>query len=141
MADVVDDDLLLRRVFDREDFLEWNDDLGRFVPSLAAVQFDPDGMSVFVERVLIGGGRSRMDVATIGGTKPAELVYRVHAKAVRVLTFGVALSENNETPIGFAHASVTSAQGQSKPSRAMRTDLAGLMTCVVGTPSIQPPPP
>lgn len=141
MADVGDDDRLLRRIFDREDYLEWHDDLGRFVPSLAGVRFDPDGMSVFVERMLNDRGRSRNDVATIGGTKAAELVFGMRAGDARVLTFDVAHSANDETPIGFAHASVMPPDGQSKPERAMRTDLAMLMTCLVGTPSIQPPPP
>ncbi|MGQ0832667.1 MAG: hypothetical protein ACT4OV_13420, partial [Microthrixaceae bacterium] len=140
VVEVVDEDVLLRRVFDREGYLEWHDDLGRFVPSLAGVQFDPDGMSTFIDRVLLAGGDGRDSVATIGGVKSEELVYAVRAGDVRNLGLGVEHTPNDETPIGYAHASVTPPDGTKKPDRGTRNDLAAAMTCVFGEPTVTRPP-
>lgn len=141
MTDVFDDDQLLRRVLNREDFLEWHGDLGRWIPSLAGLQFDPDGMSVFIRRLLEMAGRNASEVASLGGTKPAELVFAVEAATARSAGFDAEHSPNDTTPIGFAHGSVTRPPGVSKPDfRDMRTDVAVAMDCILGLPIGEPPP-
>lgn len=141
VADVLDDNELLRRVLNREDFLEWHSDLGRWIPSLAGLKFDPDGMSVFVRQMLEEVGRQVAEVSSLGGTKNAELVYGVEAGTARAAGFGVEHSPNEETPIGFAHGSVIRPPQTSKSDfRDMRADVAERMVCLHGTPIGEPPP-
>lgn len=115
VGDVQDGDALLRRVLDREDYLEWHADEQRWVPSLAGLRFDLDGMSTFVEEFLNSRGDAASDVATLGGLSQEELVYSVVALALRDAGMRVAASPNDETTIGYAHASVFPPPGLSKP--------------------------
>lgn len=141
MTEVADDDELLRRIHNRADFLVWHADLGRWIPSLAGLRFDPDGMSVFLQRLLQQHGASAVDVSTLGGTNAEELVYGVAAAFARHAGFHVAASANSDTPIGYAHASVVKPAGMAKPEfRAARTDLAEVMDCVHGEPDPGDPP-
>jgi hypothetical protein len=100
-------DALLRRVLHRPDYLEWHEDFGRWVPSLAGVRFDPDGMSVFLRHLLEAQQHDAGDVRSLGGTsdKPA-VVYECTAGAVQDVGFSTQHSPNEDTPIGYAHASV-----------------------------------
>lgn len=140
MDDVGDEAALLRRVLDREDFLEWHADGQRWVPSLAGLRFDPDGMSTFVEQVLNSRGDAASDVATLGGSSPEELVYSVVALAVRHAGMRVAASPNDKTTIGYAHASVLPPPDLTKSDlREARSDMSLLMRCVHGQPSPTPP--
>lgn len=141
MANLRRDDELLRRVLDRPDFLMWHDDEGRWVPSLAGVRFDPDGMSVFVLRLLEANRRGPADVATLGGTKSEQLVFAASTSSIEELGFTAQHTPNNLTPIGDAHASVKPPPDVPQAAfRALRTDLATALRCVHGTPSLTPPP-
>lgn len=141
MADLRDDDELLRRVVNRQDFLVWHDDEGRWVPSLAGIRFDPDGMSVFVLRILAANGYRPADVATLGETKPDELVFAAPTSAVEQLGFTAQHTPNKQTPIGDAHASINSPPQVPRAAlRALRSELATALHCTYGTPAPAAPP-
>lgn len=127
-------DALLRRVLHRPDYLEWHEDFGRWVPSLAGVRFDPDGMSVFVRHLLEVQQDDPSDVRSLGGTsdKPA-VVYEFTAQAVEDVGFSTQHSPNDDTPIGYAHASVLKPPALARQDeRKARTALAASMSLVVG---------
>lgn len=135
-------DRLLRRVLHNANFLEWHYDLSRWVPSLAAVRFDPDGMSAFLRRLLEDHGLDAGEVATLGGTshKPA-VVYEFGAQAATAIGYATEHTPNDDTPIGYAHASILAAGGMPRPEvRKARTELANSMTIVHGDVSLPRPP-
>ncbi|MEX2557778.1 MAG: hypothetical protein WEB06_19370 [Actinomycetota bacterium] len=137
MAEIVEvspQDVLLRRVLHRADYLEWHADFGRWVPSLAGVRFDPDGMSAFLHHLLEMQQHDASDVRSLGGTsdKPA-IVYEFTAQAAEDVGFTAEHSPNNDTPIGYGHASVTKpAALLRQDERKARTDLATRMNLVFG---------
>lgn len=125
---------LLRRVLKRADFLEWHADLDRWVPPLAAVRFDPDGMSTFVRRLLEDHDDGPAGVVTLGGTndKPA-VAYQFHLEAAADLGYRTSHTPNRDILIGYAHASVQRPTGLSPGDlRAARTELASRMDLVHG---------
>jgi hypothetical protein len=133
-AQISPQDRLLRRVLHRADYLEWHEDFGRWVPALAGVRFDPDGMSAFVRRLLAARQHDESDVRTLGGTsdKPA-VVFEFSTQAVEDVGFTAEHSPNEDTPIGYAHASVIKPLGLSRQDeRRARTALAANMTLVFG---------
>lgn len=134
------DDHLLRRVLNRSDYLEWHDDFNRWIPSLASVRFDPDGMSAFVARLLMESQQGPEEVSTLGGTssKPA-VVYEVELSAVEECGFTAKLSPNEDTPIGHAHSSIPSPGLASEDERSARTDLAGRMVLCFGSIALPKP--
>lgn len=72
MAQLHGDDELLRRVLNRLDFLVWDDDTERWLPSLAGIRFDPDGMSTFVLRLLARGLRANRWSTTDGNDRESS---------------------------------------------------------------------
>ena len=140
MAQLQGDDQLLRRVLNRLDFLVWDDDEERWLPSLAGIRFDPDGMSAFILRLLRARGAGSGDVATLGDTRSGALVFSTIVDSIEGLGFTVRETPNDATPIGHAHASVEAPAGLSPAAwRAVRTDLAAIMTCVHGAPAPERP--
>lgn len=134
------DERFFRRVLHRIDYFEWHDDLGRWVPSLAGVRFDPDGMSTFVPRLLQQRGHGRADVCTLGGTNPkTAVVYEFDGKAVAEVGFGAEHSPNQDTPIGYAHASVLKPSLAREDERRARTTLASRMVLVHGNVDLPKP--
>lgn len=141
MSPVSDNDAVLRRVIHRDDFLEWDHDEERWIPSFAAIRFDGDGMSVFIQRLLENEMMSVADVADLGGTKPPELVFSILAGVIRSLNGGVEHTPNQETAIGFAHASVAGPPDADRQHfKSFRTALARLMSCDHGVVTLSPPP-
>ena len=133
VASLGPDDTFLRRVLHSANFLEWHDDLDRWVPTLAGVRFDPDGMSTFVPRLLAEGGHGAAEVSTLGGTsEKRSVVYEFETLAVQEVGFSARLSPNNETPIGYAHASIEKPAMTRDGERKARTDLATRMSRVYG---------
>ena len=138
---LTDDDRLVRRVLDRHDFLVWHADEGRWIPSLAGIKFDPDGMSTFVLRLLMLRCHGAKEVASFAGTKSEELAFEVLGAEALRLGFETKHSPDTSTPIGYAHSSVVRPDGLDKSEwRALRSDLARAFECVYGTPSLEPPP-
>lgn len=138
---LVESDLLLRRVPNRADFLEWHDDLGRWIPSAAALRFDRDGMSVFVERLLLARLDTAAQVASLGGTreKPA-LVYGAQVARVETIGFSTEESPNEDIPIGYAHGSVYPPSHVDRFTlKGLRVDLAVAMALKHGEPQPRPP--
>jgi hypothetical protein len=107
------------------------------VPSLAAIRFDPDGMSTFHSGLLQDGGHSPGDVQTMCGTKPeSAVVYGVDGRKVDQAGFDAEHSPNNETEIGYAHVSVIP---RGALERRARSDLAALMDVVHGSVTLDRP--
>lgn len=128
MADLADDDELLRRIIADQQIV-WNDDQQRWVPALSGVRFDPDGMSTYCDRLLAERGEGPAQVATGGGLKTEELAFAVIVEDAHSLGFGTHHSPDEETSIGYAHSSVVRPDGLSKNDfKALRTDLAERMT-------------
>jgi hypothetical protein len=126
-------DTFLRRVLHSTNFLEWHDDFNRWVPTLAGVRFDPDGMSAFVSRLLGERGHGPADVSTLGGTSDKRaVVYEFDQAAVSEAGFTVSLSPNDDTPIGYAHASIEKPTMTREAEREARTKLAARMSLVFG---------
>ena len=118
----------------RSDYLVWHDDFDRWVPSLAGIQFDPDGMSAFLRHQLEERDHGAEDVRSLGGTsdKPA-VVYEFPASNVTDVGFSTHHSPNEDTPIGYAHASVVKPGAlPRKEDRAARTALATTMNLLLG---------
>ncbi len=133
-------DRFLRRVLHRPDHLEWHDDFGRWVPSLAGVRFDPDGLSVFVRRLLEERNHGEADVSTLGDLshKPA-VVYEFDLAAVTAVGFSAEQSPNDDTAIGYAHASIIKPEIARADERRARTALASSMVLVHGAVELQKP--
>jgi hypothetical protein len=128
------DDTFLRRVLHRADFVEWHEDFDCWVPSLAGVRFDPDGMSAFVSRLLSRRAQGPAEVSTLGGTSDKlAVVYEFDGAAARDSGFDASLSPNDDTPIGHAHASLQKPTLTKSQERVARTRLAARMTLVHGT--------
>jgi len=130
---VADDEPLLRRVLTSQ--LEWHADFGRHVPALAALSFDPDGLSVSREDLLTDAG---FEAAALVGDRPG-LVFRSRAAWWRDRDCDVEPDPNNDSAIGFAHALVKPPSGKSKLGRKERTELAALMELAVGDTPAPPP--
>jgi len=124
----------------RADYFEWHDDLDRWVPSLAGVRFDPDGLSAFVPRLLRQRGHGPADVCTLGRTseKPA-VAYEFDGQAVAHVGFSAEHSPNEDTPIGYAHASILKPSLTRVDDRQARTALASRMVLVHGTVELPKP--
>jgi hypothetical protein len=128
------DDRLLRRVLNLPDYLEWHDDFRQWVPSLAGIRFDSDGMSVFLRRLLEARSHSAIDVQTLGGTNdnPA-VVYQFEAAAATDAGFRSEHSPNEDTPIGYAHASILKPDELPRmEERKARARLAASMILIHG---------
>jgi hypothetical protein len=133
-------DRFLRRVLHRPDQLEWHDDLRRWVPSLASVRFHPDGMSVFVRRLLEERHHGPADVNTLGDTNhKAAVVYQFDLAAVTDVGFSAHHSPNHDTAIGYAHASIVKPDLARADERRARTTLAAGMALVHGSVVLPPP--
>jgi hypothetical protein len=129
---VADDEPLLRRVLTTQ--LEWHADFGRHVPALAALSFDPDGLSVSREELLRERG---LDATALLAGRPGY-AFRSRAAWWRDRECDVVPDPNDETEIGFAHALVTLPPGKTKLGRRERNDLAAMMELAAGE---LPPPP
>jgi len=99
--------LLQRRVLHHPEFLKFNGNLGRWVPTRAAVQFDPDGLSTFAAHLLAENHHGAADVASLGNTsqKPA-VVFQMESNAAASTGCVAEASPNTDTSIGYAHWSV-----------------------------------
>lgn len=135
------EDLLLRDVPLKQGLLEWDGRQQRWIPALAAMSFDPDGLSTFVERILLRGGHSIEDVTTRGGVVDRDsVVYAVRNDEV-LKSYDTAHTPNEETPIGYAHSSIIKKAGMGKSEhRRARIGLAPQMECVYGDVPFSPPP-
>ena len=131
---VADDEPLLRRVLTTQ--LEWHADFGRHVPALAALSFDPDGLSVSRADLLTNAG---FEAAALIADRPG-LVFRSQAMWWRERACDVTPDPNDESELGFAHALVKPPPGNSKLGRRERTELAGLMELAAGEPPAPPAP-
>lgn len=127
MSDLADDDELLRRIIAAQQ-VAWHADQQRWVPTLAGVRFDPDGMSTFCDRMLTERGDGPVSVATGGGRKSEELAYGVRVEDAGSLGFETEYTPDELTPIGYAHSSVIRPDGLNTGDfKALRTDLAERM--------------
>jgi len=135
------DDELLRDVPLKEGFFEWDGRSGRWIPALAAMHFDPDGLSTFVERMLILNGHSVADVSNRGGTVDRDsVIYSVRNQAA-LTYYDTSHTPNLDSPIGYAHSSIMKKQSMtSKQHKNARRSLAPLMRCVYGEVPFEPPP-
>ena len=97
-----DDDLLHRRVLDREDMVVVDDTLQRWTPLNAAIRFDPDGMSVYLDSVLAASGRGP---AAVAAQRSGSIVFSVKASEPRSLGLGVLHTPAGPRtdPVAFAH--------------------------------------
>lgn len=133
-------DRFLRRVLHRADHLEWHDDFDRWVPALAGVRFDPDGMSVFVRRLLEDRNQGEVDVSTLGGSNDKHaVVYEFNRVDVATVGFSAEHSPNDDTSIGYAHASIIKPELARDDERRARTALAASMVLVYGTIELEKP--
>jgi hypothetical protein len=123
---VADDEPLLRRVLTTQ--LEWHADFGRHIPALAALSFDPDGLSVSREDLLTDAG---FDATALIAERPG-LAFRSRAKWWRDRECDVDPDPDEGTPIGFAHALIKPPDGRSKLGRRERIELAGMMELAAG---------
>jgi hypothetical protein len=135
---IADDDELMRRVKDREDFLVWHADRDEWLPTLAGVRFDPDGMSTYSSGLLLGNGQSAADV--VSGSS-ADLVYGCDVARTRALGFDAQHTPDaDESGVGHAHCSITFDPGWAKQAqKAQRRALAKCMHLVHGASSLSPP--
>lgn len=97
-----DDDLLHRRVLNRKDMVAFDDNLQRWTPLTAAIRFDPDGMSVYLNSVLTASGRGPEAVAA---QRSGSIVFSVKASEPRSLDLGVLHTPAGPPtdPVAFAH--------------------------------------
>lgn len=135
------EDELLRDVPLKEGLFEWDGRSGRWIPALAAMHFDPDGLSTFVERMLISNGHSVADVPSRGGVvERASTVYSVRNDAASTY-YDTGHTPNSDSPIGYAHSSIMKKDGMTrKQHNDARRLLAPLMRCVYGEVPFEPPP-
>lgn len=98
-----DDEILYRRVLNRPDMVTHDENLGRWTPLNAAVRFDPDGMSVYLDSLLRSGGVGPPEVAS---ERSGSVVFAVTALGARSLELGV-----QHTPAGPQHEFVAYAHG------------------------------
>ena len=80
----------------------FDDNLQRWTPLNAAIRFDPDGMSVYLESVLAARGRGP---AAIAAQRSGSIVFSVKASEPRSLDLGVLHAPVGPPtdPIAFAH--------------------------------------
>lgn len=97
-----DDDLLHRRVLGRGDMIAFDSNLQRWTPLNAAIRFDLDGMSVYLDSVLSASGLGPTDVAA---QRVGSIVFSVKASEPRSLDLGVlhTPAESLTDPVAFAH--------------------------------------
>ena len=98
-----DEEILYRRVLDRDDMVTMDENLGQWTPLNAAVRFDPDGMSVYLDSILRSGGVGPAEVAA---EREGSVVFSVPAHAPRSLGLGVC-----HTPAGTERERVAYAHG------------------------------
>jgi hypothetical protein len=139
----IDDDArLLRRVLADENQHEWHSDHGRWVPALAAVSFDNDGMSVYVREILEALGGGLADVAKPSRKGTPSVAYQVTARAVRAEGYAVTHTpDEQDDRIGRAHGSASKPTKMSdNEHRLARLRLLPLLVPVYGEVRIPPPP-
>lgn len=100
-----DDEILYRRVLDRADMVTRDENLGRWTPVNAAVRFDPDGMSVYLDSILRSGGVGPAEVAA---EREGSVVFSVPARAPRSLDLGVRHTPAGPEgePVAYAHGAI-----------------------------------
>lgn len=82
--------------------IAFDDNLQRWTPLNAAIRFDPDGMSIYLDSVLEASGLGPADVAA---QRDGSLVFSVKASEPRSLDLGVlhTPAEPLTDPVAFAH--------------------------------------
>lgn len=105
-----DHEQLLRRVLDREDMVVHDDNLGRWTPLNSAIRFDPDGMSIYLNSILVGAGAGADVVAS---TRSGSVVFAVLAGEARSVGLGVLHTPTGPDAVGSAHGSIVGDQGWS----------------------------
>lgn len=137
------DDLLLRGVPLNVNLLDYDHRQGRWLPALAAMSFDPDGLSVFVARILERKGDSAADVPGRGLDPGARgAVFAAINEDLEEVGYSTRHTPNDDTPIGYAHGSVERPAAMSNSDhKAARRRLAPKMMLVVGNLDEFPTPP
>jgi hypothetical protein len=144
--EIPDGDHLWRKFMDSANHLIWNHDLGRMVPSHAALQFDPDLSSDWREHLELVHQQTAS--AIVGDDSRYTLVGQFPVGRVRKLDFVVTATPNSIQPFGCAHASVdwpphTVPEHSIEPTRdvrkQLRNELAREASWVLGTPTVGPP--
>ena len=95
--------------FVRSNDLEYDHDLARWVPTKRAFKRDPDGLSVYSERILTRDGLNPIDVCR----NEKDVVYAVELESI--LELGLIAMHDPESPsvrkVDPAHCLVTTASG------------------------------
>lgn len=134
----MDTDHLWRQFRDSDDYLVWDYDNQRWLPSPAALQFDPEMSSSWTEH--LSDHKIGPD-GILDRNKGYSLVGRWQVAALRKLEFPVEHSPCGNRPIDCAHSSVywppdAVGEGKREPSKSLRkqlrSDLAAQMTWVLG---------
>ena len=134
---VDNDEQLYRRVLHRiEDFLVYDDNLGRWTPGSAALTFNPD-LSVYLASKMAELG---LPVDSILEHPKAAVVFAVTAGDVRAEQFGVRHTPVmcSGSPLGLAHGSILADPEWEKAElRERRNEIRRRFRHIAGT--ITPP--
>lgn len=134
---VDDDEQLYRRVLHRiEDFLVYDDNLGRWTPGNAALTFKPD-LSVYLASIMSSLG---LPVGSILEYPKAAVVFAVTAGDVRAEKFGVRQTPVMPpgSPLDLAHGSILADPEWEKVElRERRNEIRRRFRHIAGT--ITPP--
>lgn len=115
--DILDSEILYRRVPDVPDFLVPDLISEVKTPSRAAFQFDPDGISVYRKTLLDEENLGPESVTK----KPGQMVFAFNASVPRACGVGVVFDPVDDPPAGFAHSLV---RGEKpRPDRAKRAEV------------------
>ena len=97
--------------------VDFDGNLQRWTPLNAAIRFDPDGMSVYLDSVLSANGSGPADVAAL---RDGSVVFSVRAKEPRSLGLGVLHTPAGPPtdPVAFAHGVIGG--DQSWPDAELR---------------------
>jgi hypothetical protein len=143
--DIPDNDHLLRRFMDSKNHLEWDADNMRWLPSAAAMQFDPDLSTSWKEHLEFHGMGPE---AVIAGNDRYSLVGEWPVKTLRDSRLVITHSPSSSGPIDCAHTSVdwppdAIEPGKRRPNGAMRmsvrNSLSVSISWVYGNITIVPP--
>lgn len=129
-----------------ENHLVWSDELGRAIPSPAALQFDPDLSADWREHLEVVHYES--STAVLKDDPRYALVGEVPVGVVRSLGFLVHASPHQLSALGCAHASVdwpvaAVPAGRTEPPKSVRRtlkhSLGEQVSWAYGTPAISKP--
>jgi len=145
-GELPDDDQVWRRFISSPNHRTWDSDVGRYIPNLGDLQFDPE-MSTYWRQHLRMHGKGPSSV--LEGDSRYDLVGQLAINQVRGEGFPVEQTPHQESPIGCAHVSIywppeSIQPGHKEPFRdqrkLLRTKLAHGLTWVHGEmPTIGPP--